>query len=186
MSACRFILSTARANLQAALTLLQALQHCGLQHLVLCPGSRSGPLALAAGLLASRHDLSLTTAVDERSAAFLALGLATAAGRAVAVVTTSGTAVANLLPATVEADRSTQPLLLLSADRPLRLKNCGANQTVNQEQFLAPACRWVWSGAVDGHMANPRRNSVTWHPGLGFTLMELQAGHLVLASQSGL
>ena len=150
MSACRFILSTARANLQAALTLLQALQHYGLQRLVLCPGSRSGPLALAAGLLASRHDLSLTTAVDERSAAFLALGLATAAGRAVAVVTTSGTAVANLLPATVEADRSTQPLLLLSADRPLRLKNCGANQTVNQEQFLAPACRWVWSGAVDG------------------------------------
>ena len=183
MSACRFILSTARANLQAALTLLQALQHCGLQHLVLCPGSRSGPLALAAGLLASRHDLSLTTAVDERSAAFLALGLATAAGRAVAVVTTSGTAVANLLPATVEADRSTQPLLLLSADRPLRLKNCGANQTVNQEQFLAPACRWVWSG--DGLYGQP---DGTQSPGIEAWLHAhgTQAGHLVLCISIGL
>ena len=113
--------------------------------LVLCPGSRSGPLAAAAGLLAARGDLELTTAIDERSAAFLALGMATACGRAVAVATTSGTAVANLLPAAVEADRSTQPLLLLTADRPARLKNCGANQTVNQEQFLQPACRWVWS-----------------------------------------
>ena len=87
---------------------------------MLCPGSRSGPLATAAGLLAERSALELITAVDERSAAFLALGLATGSGRAVAVVTTSGTAVANLLPAVVEADRSTQPLLLLTADRPLR------------------------------------------------------------------
>ena len=117
---------------------------------VLCPGSRSGPLAAAAGLLAARGQLSLTTAIDERSAAFLALGMATASGRAVAVVTTSGTAVANLLPAVVEADRSTQPLLLLSADRPARLKNCGANQTVNQEQFLQPACRWLGHGAPAG------------------------------------
>ena len=70
---------------------------------MLCPGSRSGPLATAAGLLADQAKLRLITAVDERSAAFLALGLATASGRAVAVVTTSGTAVANLLPAVVEA-----------------------------------------------------------------------------------
>ena len=92
----------------------------------------------------------LTTAIDERSAGFLALGMATAAGNAAAVVTTSGTAVANLLPAVVEADRSTQPLLLLTADRPQRLKECGANQTVNQEEFLLPACRWCWSDAPTG------------------------------------
>ena len=110
---------------------------------MLCPGSRSGPLATAAGLLAERAALELITAIDERSAAFLALGLATGSGRAVAVVTTSGTAVANLLPAVVEADRSTQPLLLLTADRPRRLKNRGANQTVNQEEFLLSACRRV-------------------------------------------
>ena len=100
--------------------------------------------------MASRGMLQLFTAIDERSAAFLALGMATASGRAVAVVTTSGTAVANLLPAAVEADRSCQPLLLLSADRPERLKNCGANQTVNQEVFLNPACRWVSSIAASG------------------------------------
>ena len=117
---------------------------------MLCPGSRSGPLATAAGLLADQGALELTTALDERSAAFLALGLATASGRAVAVVTTSGTAVANLLPAAVEADRSTQPLLLLTADRPSRLKDCGANQTVNQEDFLRPACRWTGSAAPGG------------------------------------
>ena len=122
---------------------------------MLSPGSRSAPLALAAGLLADRGDLQLTTAVDERSAAFVALGLSTASGRAVAVVTTSGTAVANLLPAAVEADRSTQPLLLLTADRPGRLKDCGANQTVNQEAFLAPACRWVASAAAAGLHRQP-------------------------------
>ena len=107
-------------------------------------------MATAAGLLADQAKLRLISAVDERSAAFLALGLATASGRAVAVVTTSGTAVANLLPAVVEADRSNQPLLLLTADRPLRLKRCGANQTVNQEDFLQPACRWVTSPAPEG------------------------------------
>ena len=107
-------------------------------------------MATAAGLLADQAKLRLINAVDERSAAFLALGLATASGRAVAVVTTSGTAVANLLPAVVEADRSNQPLLLLTADRPLRLKRCGANQTVNQEDFLQPACRWVTSPALEG------------------------------------
>ena len=87
-------------------------------------------------MLASSGPLQLITAVDERSAAFLALGLATAGGTGVAVVTTSGTAVANLLPAVVEADRSSQPLLLITADRPIRLKQCGANQTVNQELSL--------------------------------------------------
>ena len=129
---------------------MQGLIQCGLRRLVLCPGSRSGSLATAAGLLASSGSLQLKTAVDERSAAFLALGLATAGGTGVAVVTTSGTAVANLLPAVVEADRSSQPLLLITADRPLRLKQCGANQTVNQEDFLRPACRWCGVGAPEG------------------------------------
>ena len=122
----------------------------GLRRVVLCPGSRSGPLAMACGLIATRGELDIFPAIDERSAGFLALGLATAAGRAVAVITTSGTAVANLLPAAVEADRSCQPLLLLTADRPARLKACGANQTVNQEDFLRPACRWFDSGPLDG------------------------------------
>lgn len=130
------------ASAVACLQLLQALQARGLRHLVLCPGSRSGPLAVAASLLEGR-DLRITTAIDERSASFFALGMARALGSPVAVVTTSGTAVANLLPALVEADLGTIPLLVLTADRPQRLKNCGANQTVPQEAFLEACCRWV-------------------------------------------
>ena len=145
---------SAADNLRAAVALLQALQRRGLRRLVLCPGSRSGPLAVAAGLLERRAPdgggLELYTAVDERSAAFLALGLGRADGLAAAVVTTSGTAVANLLPAAVEADHGAIPLLLLSADRPQRLKGCGANQTVNQEQFLQPSARRCLSGDPRG------------------------------------
>jgi len=140
---------TAEANLRAALGLLLALGRQGLERLVLCPGSRSAPLAVAAGLL-EPGGLHLFTAVDERSAAFFALGLGRAAGVPAAVVTTSGSAVANLLPAVVEADRGAIPLLLLSADRPARLKNRGANQTVNQEEFLAPCCRLLLQASPYG------------------------------------
>ena len=149
MSAPPAAVCSAEANLRAALVLLRALQGCGLRRLVLCPGSRSAPLAVAAGLLAPTG-LDLYTAVDERSAAFLALGLGRGDGIPAAVVTTSGTAVANLLPAVVEADSGALPLLLLSADRPARLKGRGANQTVNQEAFLAPSCRCVLSGDPRG------------------------------------
>ncbi|MCT0226176.1 2-succinyl-5-enolpyruvyl-6-hydroxy-3-cyclohexene-1-carboxylic-acid synthase [Synechococcus sp. CS-1328] len=129
--------------------MLAELQRAGLQHLVLCPGSRSGPLAVAAGLQQHRG-LRLHTAIDERSAAFFALGLSRAEGRAAAVVTTSGTAVANLLPAVVEADYGAIPLLLLTADRPAALKGCGANQTVNQQDFLRANCRWYGEGPPTG------------------------------------
>ena len=140
---------TAEANLRAALALLVALRRQGLGRLVLCPGSRSAPLAVAAGLL-ERSGLELFTAVDERSAAFFALGLGRAAGQPAAVVTTSGSAVANLLPAVVEADRGAIPLLLLTADRPARLKQRGANQTVNQEEFLVPCCRLLLQASPGG------------------------------------
>jgi 2-succinyl-5-enolpyruvyl-6-hydroxy-3-cyclohexene-1-carboxylate synthase len=139
----------AEANLRAALLLLGALQRAGLGHAVLCPGSRSAPLALAAGLLQHRG-LRLHTALDERSAAFFALGLARATGLPAAVITTSGSAVAQLLPACVEADHGAIPLLLLSADRPDRLKGCGANQSVNQEDFLRGSCRWFGQASGTG------------------------------------
>ena len=141
--------SSAFANGRAALELLAALGRGGVQHLVLCPGSRSAPLAVAAALLESAG-LRLHTAIDERSAAFFALGLGRAEGVPAAVITTSGSAVANLLPAAVEADQGTIPLLLLSADRPQRLKNCGANQSVNQEAFLRASCRWLAEGPGEG------------------------------------
>nr|YP_009530912.1 Menaquinone biosynthesis protein [Paulinella micropora]AXY63601.1 Menaquinone biosynthesis protein [Paulinella micropora] len=141
---------TASANLLSSLHLLKAFFMLGLRRLVICPGSRSGPLAVAAGILERKCNLQLFTCIDERSAAFFALGAARASGTAVAIVTTSGTAVANLLPALVEADKSGIPLLILTADRPSSLKNCGSNQTVAQERFLTSACRWLGHGSLQG------------------------------------
>jgi 2-succinyl-5-enolpyruvyl-6-hydroxy-3-cyclohexene-1-carboxylate synthase len=121
---------------------LQGLQRLGLRQVVLCPGSRSAPLAAAAALL-EPTGLAIYTCIDERSAAFFALGLGRGQGLPAAVITSSGSAVAHLLPACVEADLATIPLLLLTADRPERLKGCGANQSVNQQDFLRCSCRWV-------------------------------------------
>ena len=115
-------------------------------------------LQAADNLRLEGHGLQLFCGIDERSAGFLALGMSRADGCATAVVTTSGTAVANLLPAAVEADFSALPLLFISADRPERLKACGANQTVNQEAFLQPSCRALVQGPLDGlHRADAGR-----------------------------
>lgn len=141
--------SPAAANVRAALTLLLSLRQAGLVTVVVCPGSRSGPLAVAAALL-EPGGLRLRTALDERSAAFFALGCGRADGTPAAVITTSGSAVAHLLPAAVEADYGAIPLLLLTADRPERLKNCGANQCVNQEKFLLASCRWSGQAEPSG------------------------------------
>ncbi len=132
------------------LDLLRAFSSKGTQQIVLCPGSRSGPLAIAAGILADAGEIILRTAIDERSACFLALGISSGSGKAPIVITTSGSAVANLLPAAVEADRSCHPLIMITADRPFRLKDCGSNQTVNQEEFLSSVCRFFINGHKDG------------------------------------
>lgn len=104
----------------------------GVTEFVLAPGSRSAPLALAAEAAARAGLLRLHVRVDERVAGFLALGLAKASGRCVPVVTTSGTAVGNLLPAVMEAHHAGVPLLVVSADRPAALVGSGANQTTDQ------------------------------------------------------
>ncbi len=111
----------------------------GIRDLVLCPGSRSQPLALAAAALEASGLLRLHVRIDERSAGFLALGLAAESGVPVAVVTTSGTAVANLHPAVLEAAHAGIPLLLLTADRPEELRGIGANQTTVQPGIFAGA-----------------------------------------------
>jgi 2-succinyl-5-enolpyruvyl-6-hydroxy-3-cyclohexene-1-carboxylate synthase len=111
----------------------------GVSGAVLSPGSRSTPLTVAI----SEHDVIETFSVlDERSAAFFALGRARRTGEPTAVVCTSGTAAANYHPAVIEASQSRVPLLLLTADRPPELADSGANQTVDQEQLYGDAVRW--------------------------------------------
>ena len=117
---------------QLALRVLQQLWLGGVRDVVLAPGSRSAPFALALHAADRNGDLRLHVRVDERSAGFLALGLSTGSRRPVAVVTTSGTAVGNLLPAVMEAHHTGRRLVVVSADRPDRLRGTGANQTTDQ------------------------------------------------------
>lgn len=124
-----------------ATVLLDELVRAGLRHVVVSPGSRSAPLAYAA-LAAERAGLArLHVRIDERSAAFLALGVGKASGTPAAVVTTSGTAVANCHPAVLEAHESRVPLLLLTADRPHELRPTRANQTTRQPDVFGRAVR---------------------------------------------
>jgi 2-succinyl-5-enolpyruvyl-6-hydroxy-3-cyclohexene-1-carboxylate synthase len=126
----RFGVMTARnRNELWARTLLDELARAGVRHVVVAPGSRSTPLVLA---LADDARFRTAVQVDERSAAFLALGVGKGTGMPAAVVTTSGTAVANLLPAVVEAAQAEVPLLVLTADRPPRLRGADANQAIEQ------------------------------------------------------
>ena len=128
-------------NFLKSLQLLDLFTKIGAKNLILCPGSRSAPLAIAAGELNKRGILNVFNSIDERSAGFHSLGISTASGDVSLVVTTSGTAVGNLLPAAIEADKSCKTIVFITADRPLRLKDCGSNQTVNQEEFLNSVCR---------------------------------------------
>ena len=119
-------------NTVHATVLVDELIRAGVRDLCLAPGSRSTPLVLAAAVQAEKGLLRTRVFIDERSASFFALGLGKATGRAAAVLTTSGTAVANLLPAVIEAAWSETPLLLLTADRPARLRDADANQVIVQ------------------------------------------------------
>jgi 2-succinyl-5-enolpyruvyl-6-hydroxy-3-cyclohexene-1-carboxylate synthase len=118
---------------------MDALSSAGLTHVCLSPGSRSTPLANAAY---GHADLKTTVHLDERSAAFFALGLAKAQGKPVALVCTSGTAGANYHPAVLEASLSRVPLIVLTADRPPELRQAGAPQTVDQVGLFGGATRF--------------------------------------------
>lgn len=125
----------------AAAALLDELVRAGLEHIVVCPGSRSQALALAAADLERRGRATVHVRIDERSAGFFALGLARQSGLPAAVIVTSGTAVANLLPAVLEAHHSGVPLVLLTADRPPELRGVGANQATDQIELFGSAVR---------------------------------------------
>ena len=120
-----------------AQTVVQELLANGVREVVLAPGSRSAPLAYALWAADRAGAVRLHVRVDERTAGFLALGLARGSAAPVAVVTTSGTAVAHLHPAVLEAWHAHVPLLVVSADRPRAMAHTGANQTTHQDQLFA-------------------------------------------------
>ncbi|MGZ4494580.1 MAG: 2-succinyl-5-enolpyruvyl-6-hydroxy-3-cyclohexene-1-carboxylic-acid synthase [Nocardioides sp.] len=134
-------MTPANAATALAETLVDELVRGGVRHAVLAPGSRSAPLAFALHTAHTRGRLTLHTRIDERSAGFLALGLARTSRSPVPVVTTSGTAVANLHPAVLEASHAGLPLLVLSADRPAALRGTQANQTTDQVKLFGDAVR---------------------------------------------
>jgi 2-succinyl-5-enolpyruvyl-6-hydroxy-3-cyclohexene-1-carboxylate synthase len=115
----------------------------GVRDIVLSPGSRSQAIALAAAEFEAAGLIRLLVRIDERVAGFLALGIAVETGTPVLVVTTSGTAVANLHPAALEAHHSGVPLILLTADRPPELRGIGSNQTTDQLGMFGSAVSWV-------------------------------------------
>jgi 2-succinyl-5-enolpyruvyl-6-hydroxy-3-cyclohexene-1-carboxylate synthase len=119
--------------------LVDELVRAGVDSVVVSPGSRSTPLVTA---VAGREDLTGHSVLDERAAAYFALGRGRRTGTVTPLVCTSGTAAANYHPAVVEADQGRVPLLLLTADRPPELRDSGANQTVDQEKLYGDAVRW--------------------------------------------
>jgi 2-succinyl-5-enolpyruvyl-6-hydroxy-3-cyclohexene-1-carboxylate synthase len=137
------------ANTALASAFVEELARGGLRHAVVSPGSRSTPLAVA---LWRQPEIDVTVIVDERSAGFFALGAAQASGQPVALLCTSGTALANYHPAVREADESGIPLVVLGADRPPELRGIGAGQTIDQIKIFGSAVRWFCE--VGTHDAN--------------------------------
>ncbi len=127
------------ANTALASAFVEELARGGLRRAVVSPGSRSTPLAVA---LWREPEIEVTVIVDERSAAFFALGASQATGEPVALLCTSGTALANYHPAVAEADESALPLIVLSADRPPELRGIGAGQTIDQIKTFGESVRW--------------------------------------------
>jgi len=125
-----------------ARVVVRQLIEAGITDAVISPGSRNAPISLAMFAAAEKELLKLHIRIDERSAAYFALGLAKASGRPVPIVCTSGTAVANYHPAVLEAHHSNVPLLVLTADRPANLRRTGANQTTEQARIFGGAVRY--------------------------------------------
>jgi 2-succinyl-5-enolpyruvyl-6-hydroxy-3-cyclohexene-1-carboxylate synthase len=149
-----------------ATVLVDELVRGGVREAVLCPGSRNAPLSFALHDADRDGRLRLHVRIDERTAGFLAVGLAKASGQPVPVVTTSGTAAVNLHPAVVEADYARVRLVVLTADRPVEMRGTGANQTIDQVNLYGSSVRWFhelsadvgtsvagWRGAVDRALA---------------------------------
>ncbi|OBQ15414.1 2-succinyl-5-enolpyruvyl-6-hydroxy-3-cyclohexene-1-carboxylic-acid synthase [Anabaena sp. AL93] len=134
-------------NLLWSYVLTETLKRLGLNCAVICPGSRSTPLTVA--FVQQIPDIEAIPILDERSAAFFALGQAKATGKPVVLVCTSGTAGANFYPAVIEARESRVPLLILTTDRPAELRNCHSGQTIDQVKLYGNYPNW------QGELATP-------------------------------
>jgi 2-succinyl-5-enolpyruvyl-6-hydroxy-3-cyclohexene-1-carboxylate synthase len=137
----------------------EELYRCGMRHAVTSPGSRNAPLALT---LAAQEGVEAVSVLDERSAGYVALGMAKASGRPVAVTCTSGTAAANLHPAVVEAWEARVPLIVLTADRPPELREVGAGQAIDQIKLYGSAAKWF----VEVGTHEPGRETAIHHRAL--------------------
>ena len=145
-------METARANRLWAYLIVEELLRCGVGLFCVAPGSRSTPLVAA---LAANERAESLVHFDERGTAFAALGYARATGRPAAWITTSGTAVANGLPAVVEAATDGVPMILLTADRPPELRQTGANQTIDQPDIFGDFVRWRFDLPAPGLDVDP-------------------------------
>ncbi len=148
---------------------VEELVRCGMTHAITSPGSRNAPLAL---VLAAQPGIEAVSIIDERSAGFVALGMARESGRPVAVTCTSGTASANLLPAVVEAHEARVPLIVLTADRPPELRDTGAGQAIDQVKLYGSMVKWFVE--VGNH--DPGRESAVHHRALGCRAFATAAG----------
>jgi 2-succinyl-5-enolpyruvyl-6-hydroxy-3-cyclohexene-1-carboxylate synthase len=138
---------------------VEELHRCGARHAVTSPGSRNAPIALT---LAAQEGIEAVSVLDERSAGFVALGMAKASGRPVAITCTSGTAAANLHPAVVEAHEARVPLIVLTADRPPELREVGAGQAIDQIKLYGTAAKWF----VEVGTHEPSRETAVHHRSL--------------------
>jgi len=138
---------------------VEELYRCGMRHAVTSPGSRNAPLALT---LAAQEGVEAVSVIDERSAGFVALGMAKASGHPVAVTCTSGTAAANLHPAVVEAHEARVPLIVMTADRPPELREVGAGQAIDQIKLYGTAAKWF----VEVGTHDPSRATAIHHRAL--------------------
>jgi 2-succinyl-5-enolpyruvyl-6-hydroxy-3-cyclohexene-1-carboxylate synthase len=163
---------SALLNLAWSERFVTVLAAAGVREAIVCAGSRSAPLVLAV----DRSPLRTHVALDERAGAYFALGLAKTSGRPVAVVTTSGTAAANLHPAVVEAYHARVPIIVLTADRPPELRDCGAAQTIDQIRLFGTSVRWFHEvgtpaadPALEAYVAGLARRAVAsaWGPPAG-------------------
>jgi 2-succinyl-5-enolpyruvyl-6-hydroxy-3-cyclohexene-1-carboxylate synthase len=138
---------------------VEELYRCGMRHAVTSPGSRNAPLALT---LVAQEGVQAVSVIDERSAGFVALGMAKASGRPVAVTCTSGTAAANLHPAVVEAHEARVPLIVMTGDRPPELREVGAGQAIDQIKLYGTAAKWF----VEVGTHEPSRETAIHHRAL--------------------